>query len=125
MNRNKAAYFGSLACVIHCILTPLLILIAPFIGHLFENIIIEISLLILSIVCGVLIVYSGYCTHKKKHCILLFSMGAFFWIIHSLFEFKGIFGAKLYFTLGTILVLVSYYINHRLIKCCPTNSCEH
>jgi len=125
MNKHKAAHFGSLACVIHCVLTPFIIIISPFIGHYFENILVEISLLIVSILCGVFVIYSGYCTHKKKHCILLFSMGAFLWAIHSLFEFKEIFGAKLYFTLGTILVLISYYINHRLIKCCPTDSCEH
>ena len=88
MNKHKAAHFGSLACVIHCVLTPIIIITSPFIGHFFENIIVEISLLILSILCGVFIIYSGYCTHKKKHCILLFSMGAFLWAIHSFFEFK-------------------------------------
>jgi hypothetical protein len=124
MKNHKVTHFGSIACLLHCILTPLVIIVSPFIGHFLENLIVEISLLILSILCGIFIVYNGYCIHKKKHCILLFSTGAFLWIIHSLFEFKEIFGAKIYFTIGTIFVLASYYINHRLIKCCPTDCCE-
>ena len=122
MDSNKRSaffHFASLACVVHCIVTPLIVLAAPFIGHFFENLLLEISLLVISIICGVVIVYNGYCRHKKKHILPLFSIGAILWIAHSVFEFKEIFGAKIYLTIGTILVILTYYLNHRYLKCCP------
>lgn len=118
----KLIQFTSFACVIHCVITPILILVAPFLGHLFENIIVEFGLLILSIICGIFIVYNGYGMHRKKYCIILFSFGALLWILHSLFEIKDIFDAKIYFTIGTFIVLISYYFNHRLIKSCGNKS---
>ena len=115
-------HIASMACVVHCILTPLLIVFAPFIGRYFENLFLEISLLIISILCGIFIVYKGYCNHKKQHYMILFSLGAALWIVHTAFELKDIFGAKLYFLLGTFLVIMSYYLNHQLIKCLPNKS---
>ena len=115
-------HIASMACVVHCILTPFLIVFAPFIGHYFENLFLEISLLTFSILCGVFIVYKGYRNHKKQHCMILFSLGAALWIVHTVFELKDIFGAKLYFLLGTILVIMSYFLNHQLIKCLPNKS---
>jgi hypothetical protein len=116
---SKFIHVASLACVIHCFLTPILIIFLPFLAHYSENHLIEFGLLGLSIVCGLFIIYKGYCTHKKGHGAILFVFGACLWITHSFFELHNIVGAKIYFLVGTLLVIASYLINHRLIKCCP------
>ena len=41
-------HLGTTICLIHCIITPLLIIYAPFFGHFFHNIWVEIGLLNLS-----------------------------------------------------------------------------
>ena len=121
---TKFAHFASITCVLHCFLTPLIVIMAPFLGHYFENLWVEIGLLIISILCGLYVVYSGYCRHKKKHGVFLFAIGATLWALHSLFELNEIVGAKIYFLIGTILVLIAYYINHRLLSCCPSDCCS-
>tara|TARA_A100001015_G_C15039534_1_gene738676 strand:- start:405 stop:788 length:384 start_codon:yes stop_codon:yes gene_type:complete len=121
---KKLVYVGSLLCVIHCILTLFIITAAPFLGHYLDNSFVEISLLLLSIMFGLFIVYNGYCQHKKKHGLILFFFGALLWVLHSLFEFKELVGTKVYLVFGTIFVLLAGVINHRLIRCTPSDCCD-
>jgi len=122
IKKSKSLYFISIACVLHCIAAPFLIIIAPLFGSILENHFFEYSLLIISIICGSFIIYKGYCAHKKIHLFLLYLTGAFLWILHLLFEHYDIAGAKLSFYIGTLIVLIAYYISHRL--CCPA-TCSH
>ena len=125
MNNKKISFFVyalSIVCVIHCIALPALIVAAPIVGGFFENFYAEIGFLILSVFSGFYIVYKGYSSHKKRYCISLYLIGALLWGVHSLFEHYGIFGAKIYFYFGTILVLLSYFINHRLLHSVQSKS---
>ena len=118
---------ASLTCLIHCILTPLIIVLSPVIGQFFNNPIIEFSLLSISIICGLTIVYQGYCKHKKKHALYLFSLGIGLWATHLIsHQLKIIYIESLLLAIGTICVIASYYINHKLIICCPkqTSCCN-
>ena len=123
-SESKLIYIASMACVLHCLATPFLIVIAPFVGSFFENPIIEYSLLLISLVCGSFIIYKGYCSHKKLHLFFLYLMGTVLWVVHSAFEYHDINGAKIYFTIGTMFVLSSYFLSHRLVKCCPSECCN-
>lgn len=121
--KNKLMTFASFTCIIHCILAPFIVMAAPMIGHMFKNILIEVSLLIISIACGIAIIYNGYCNHKKKHSLILFIIGAAFWGLNSLLEHLT--NTHLHSELlmiGTILVLIAYRINHKhKKKCCSSN----
>ena len=120
-NHLSILKFASLTCAIHCAVLPLMIFFAPTIGDVCcGNPLIEISLLIFSILCGVFVIYSGYCKHKRAHSVFLFGIGLLFWVGHLLLEttFGDFFGYST-LVLGTILVLVSYYFNHRFLNCCP------
>ena len=111
--KSKLITFASFTCVIHCIIAPFLVMAAPMLGHIFENIFIEIAVLVVSIACGIAIIYNGYCTHKKKHSIILFLIGASFWGLNTLLE--AVTNMHLHSELliiGTILVLIAYRINH-------------
>jgi hypothetical protein len=121
--KHIIASIASFACVIHCIITPLVILITPILGNVFTNSIVEISLLIISIGLGIYTIYFGYCRHRKKHTFTLFLMGTLFWICHYVFEHYDISGELAMLGLGTCFVLISYRINHHYLKCCST--CSH
>ena len=124
LSSSLTLHTASLACVVHCIVTPLLIGFSPAFSQYIHTPWIELSLLFTSVCCGTWIVYQGYCTHKKQHSIILFAMGSILWIVHTLLEHADIANAEYSLTLGSIFVLVSYYINHRYLKCCPSDCCR-
>lgn len=118
ISKKPLAMTASLACVIHCLVTPILVSAAPVMGVIIKNPMIEIGVLIGSIVMGMMVIHSGYCTHKKKHTIALFSVGAVLWIAHSLIEhFEWVHWHGL-LAIGTGFVLIAYWANHRYLSCC-------
>ncbi|MEK9728270.1 MAG: MerC domain-containing protein [Candidatus Margulisiibacteriota bacterium] len=122
LTKQKITKIASFACVLHCLIAPIFIILAPTIGHTFHNPIIEMGIFLISILFGLSIIYSGYCNHKKKHAAILFFFGACFWLANSIAElvFKTHFHFEL-LIIGTILVLVSYKVNHDQKKTCCTN----
>ena len=112
---------ASLSCCIHCILTPVLITLFPFLSKAFHFERLELGLLGISIICGIYIIYSGYCKHKKKQSIAVYALGALLWISHLFIESIFTFHTEiLLISLGSIFVIMSYIINHNFLKCCPT-----
>ena len=115
----------SLACIIHCIITPFMVLWLPFVGHYFESVWIEVILLALSISCGVGIIYQGFCQHKKSHAVGLFIIGVGFWSVHVLLEhIYHIHAEPMLLGVGTVCVLLSYYLNHHQLRSCSRPCCE-
>ena len=115
---------ASIACVIHCLFTPALLVFAPTLTPFVKNIYFEIGILLSSILLGVSIIYRGYCSHKLLHSTCLYFFGIALWIFHSILEHTGKATSEKYLLIGTGFVLLSYFINHRFMKCCPSN-CEH
>ncbi|RAP31291.1 hypothetical protein DID76_03135 [Candidatus Marinamargulisbacteria bacterium SCGC AG-414-C22] len=110
---------ASFACVLHCIVAPLIVIVLPFLGTFFENIVIEIGIFLLSFLCGMAIIYTGYCKHKRRHVGFLFGLGIMFWVFHLLSEFVNFIDVELTFlVVGSLLVVFSYYFNHKHLKCC-------
>ncbi len=123
---GKVAYAASFTCMVHCILTPFIVLLAPFFGHSSSHIWIEFLLLIGSILAGTYIIYSGYCTHKKEHTLYLFAFGVLFWILNLVAEAFHIHNAEyVLLFIGSIFVLLSYRINHKYLKCCTSEDTSH
>ena len=111
---------ASFSCIVHCLVTPVIILLAPFLGHIFHNPVMELSMLALSILCGSWIIHTGYCKHKKTHTFYLFGAGTALWVLHTVTEHMGIEGGKLFLIVGTAFVIGSYFVNHRFLKCCES-----
>lgn len=119
---DKIAHGASLACAIHCATTPLLVIAAPFFGHLFDNPFIEFGLLSFSLISGIFIIARGYQHHHQRQTILLFSIGAMMWIIHAIGHIHIL--SEALFLFGTIFVLTSYYVNHKHLHICKCH-CHH
>lgn len=112
----------SLSCSIHCILTPILIGLSPFLGKFLQIHELEIALIALSILCGIYIMYSGYYKHRKNKGICLFCLGALIWI--SSFFIDSIFSLDaelILIILGSCFVITSYILNHNFLKVLKSN----
>lgn len=121
--RLRLSALASFSCVVHCILTPLLIIGFPIIGSFSHNMIVEGLTLVTSIGCGVYVILNGYCKHKKRHAVVLFIVGASLWIVHLIGDhLLFIHLDKFTLILGSAFVICSYYINHRLLKRCLHHS---
>ena len=117
--KHQRLQFLSLACAIHCILTPLFICCVPYFGHIIHNPILEVCIMTASVFCGILVIHNGYCTHRKSKTIFLFTIGVILWFVHLGLELLHIHGLELYILiLGSCFVVGSYYSNHKLLKCC-------
>jgi len=121
--KEKLITIASFTCVLHCIIVPFLVMGAPLLGNFFENIFVELGILLFSIACGIAIIYNGYCKHKKKHAGIIFLIGISFWGMHTLIELLTHWHLDIeLLTAGTILVLIAYRINHKQTKsCCTTH----
>ena len=124
LSLKKSAYFISFACVIHCLCMPLMLLFFPLLGASCLDPAIEFTLVSVSILCGLWVIQNGYCVHKKRHAFILFTCGAILWLSHAFLEAFHIHTDATLIVLGSLLVILSYITNHRLLQCCPTTCCS-
>ena len=111
---NTIAYILTFSCAVHCLLLPFLVVSFPLIGHIYDLHFIELPLLLSSILIGCFITYKGYCKHKKQHTLVLFLIGALFWLAHMVLEVFHIHSSEfLLIGFGSVFVLGSYFLNHR------------
>lgn len=114
-------YIISMSCALHCLVTPFLILLLPALQPFVDNHWVEFGILSVSLLAGLGIIYSGYCSHKKQHALWLFAAGALCWGVHALGEHLDLPILNTLFLIGgSVFILSSYFINHRASK-----PCEH
>ena len=116
IRRHTLVSFMSYACMVHCIVLPILAALIPAIGHV-GGIEIELAILSSSIVCGAVIMYKGYLKHGHGHIAFIFCIGALSWLTHAFYHESG----NLLLVIAIICTLISYIKNHRAIKhgvCC-------
>ena len=115
----KLAMIASFSCAVHCLLSPLVVMFLPVLGHGFVSPFVEFGLLGASVVLGVLIIYMGYCKHKKQHIVFLYGLGVLFWGFHTVLEhIYHIHSDSILLILGSLFVVGSYWFNHKLLRCC-------
>tara|TARA_A100001015_G_scaffold315796_1_gene428480 strand:- start:517 stop:888 length:372 start_codon:yes stop_codon:yes gene_type:complete len=116
---NQIAHVASFSCAIHCLLAPLIVFFLPVLGHGLLSPWVEVPIVALSIAAGCFIIRQGYCKHKKRHIVALFTLGVLFWIVNLGIELSlNLHVDGVLLLIGTIFVISSYVINHRYLKCC-------
>jgi len=122
LKRPILVHAASLACMLHCIATPLISVIAPALASRLHHPLLEVGLLASALSFGLYIIYSGYCTHKKTHASILFLLGIGIWIFASITEhLEHEYGHHYLIFIGIALVSLSYIVNHRFQICCPNH----
>ena len=114
---EKIGFYLSLACAIHCIATPLIMTLLPFIGgHLFANHQWEIGFIAVSVVLAGNILYSDFQKHQNILPLLLLLGSVFVKVAEILWL-----GEKYEFvtgSLGAMLIAVAYYTNWKYKATC-------
>ena len=119
---SAVGMFLSLACAIHCMAFPLIILIAPLAGvAFFENEMLEHLSILTSVIIGAYTLFNGYKNHKNFHLIAFFFLAILVLIVGIFIPitFKPWADA-----LGAFLIASVLFWNLRLMHV-HQQSCKH
>lgn len=112
---QKASLLLSLLCAIHCSATALLILLLPFLSvSLFQNELLEIALLAISVPVGLFSVLQGYKNHKKVLIPFLFLAGCTSFVSEFIIPMAG----NTTHLAGSALISISIIWNFYSSKTC-------
>jgi hypothetical protein len=115
---EKVGFYLSVLCAIHCIATPILITLVPFLGgSLLENHTWELWFIGGSLALAGVILYSDYKKHENTSPLSLLGLSLFIKLLEVIWL-----GERLEFitgSLGALLIASAYFINWKSkIKTC-------
>ena len=126
---DRIGVFVSTLCIIHCILFPLLIILIPTTRGLFNDLLIEGTLLFLGIVVGCISFVSSFKIHKNTKPLMIGLSGIALLTIdlfvlrgaNNHFDLFGFLSVQPLMILGGVLLLVGHVHNLRNCK----EHCHH
>ncbi len=125
MNRliTSADYCGmtaSLLCLVHCVGTPLLLLMFPMIGFSESDDLVHRAMAILVVIPAVLAILPGFRKHRNWSVLLTGSSGLACFIVSVLVigPHYGEMAELVFATIGGVLLFTTHYRNHRFCRCC-------
>ncbi|TVR76962.1 MAG: MerC domain-containing protein [Chitinophagaceae bacterium] len=116
VNWNKIGVFASLACAVHCALTPLLLVMAPLTGLMLFDHWVEIVMISFSIVIASYANVNSFINTHKNRKPLLWMVSGFLLIIsvHIVHAHGPV--STVLSVLGALMVAWSLIYNQKLIK---------
>ena len=119
---------ASVACAIHCAITPLLISSLPLFGvNIVHNPVIEILLLGAAFVFGVYTLWHGFKKHHHNFITIgIFTFGMLLFVMHQFIKFP--YSTLIFVLPGVVAIVSAHLLNHRycrLANHCHTEDCNH
>ena len=115
MNKDKIGIILSIGCLIHCILTPLIIPMLPLFGLAVEH---EafVHLILGSVVLTIAAItfIPGYLKHKDIFIMIAGFSGALIVMATGIGELLSHESYTIFTVLGSIVLVISHYLNHKL-----------
>ena len=123
MNKDKLGIFLSIGCIVHCILTPLILPILPLIGFSFKHDgLVHVALSILVVLVAAVSMGLGARKYPSRLPIGLTILGSFLLFYAGLTEVLN--GADFLSIVETVVgstsIITAHYLNHKYLC-----SCEH
>lgn len=115
MQLSKVGPWVSIACAIHCMMSPIILGLLPMV-HASEAI--ETALIVASVAIGALTIGAGYREHHKKRVLILLGCSLVF--LGARFFVAARFETAVVVT-GAMLMAAAQFINVRLQRHC----CDH
>lgn len=124
---DRFGIFFSVLCCIHCMAIPLLIILAPSLGQMFENPYIHLTTMALVIPIGLYAFISKLKVHNNKRPLYIGIAGMFLLIAgHAFHELThvevGSYVEVVSSVIGGIALISAHLMNIRLCRC---NTCHH
>ena len=113
---EKLGFYLSIACAIHCIATPVLITVLPFLGSSFVNHSWEIWFIGGSLILAGTLLYTDFRKHQNSLPLVLLGASLCTKLMEILWlgdSFEFITGS-----IGALFIAVAYYFNWKYKKAC-------
>lgn len=116
---DKLGMTLSSVCAIHCLATPLLALVMPVMGEVFEQPWVHLLMALFVVPTGVFAFYSGYKHHHKTYLLVIGSIGLMLVSLGLSTPFLGIdlFGHDVLTISGSIFLIIAHTLNRRACLC--------
>ncbi len=102
-------------CLLHCLLTPVIVALFPFLGAtLLDNLLYEGAFVAFSAVVGVTSLKSGYQKHHKKKAYYFLGFALLFFCAG--FVEHDLLWATLFHSTGSVLLATAHIVNWKLLK---------
>lgn len=116
---DKVGIFLSGLCALHCLLTPLLVLLLPVIGGFFEQPGVHLTLALIVVPVGFYAFWTGFRLHKEAlifglGLVGLSMVGGAAIVPHEWVEIKGL---DIVTIIGSFCLLTAHYLNRRACLC--------
>ena len=115
MQLSKVGPWVSMACAVHCMVSPIILGLLPMV-HASEAI--ETGLIVVSVAIGVLSLAGGYREHRKARVLVLLAISLVFltarFFVEERFESAAV-------VTGAMLMATAQFLNVRLQRHC----CDH
>ena len=112
---------ASTLCVVHCALTPVLLVALPLAGLAFlENELVDRSLAVLAILFGIMALNPGYRLHGDIRLLAMAAIGMTCLLIAAFVaeHFWGETGDTVFTAIGGTTLVVSHWLNRSFCKSC-------
>jgi cation transport ATPase len=115
---DKISIAVALACMLHCVLVPVLLTTLPLWGvEILENVYIELATIAIALVAGGWAVWTGYRKyHRKLFIPLLFTAGITLMAATTFFEHESI--ETIGKSMAALLVIIAQVLNWRASHRC-------
>lgn len=113
---DKLGMIISGVCVIHCLLTPVIILSLPWFEDIFSHEVVHLSLLLFLFPLAIFTFTHGYKTHKKLSIVMMGAIGIIFISIPILIHPTELIEQAITVT-GSIILIIAHYNNLKGCKC--------
>ncbi len=126
MNLDKVGMTASSICGVHCILTPVLLVLFPYASIAFiHGEFFEWGFILFSLILASFALFQGFLVHKKFIPFILAFTGFFTFIVVKLLSGSKheSFSSAIIFVIAGSLICFSHYINHK--HCKHSKCCEH
>lgn len=115
MNKDKLGIILSVGCLIHCILTPLVIPVLPLLGltmehEAFVHLILGSAVLIIAATTFI----PGYLKHRDIFIMIAGFIGALTVMTTGIGELFNHESYTIFTISGSVILVISHYLNHKL-----------
>ncbi|MEN0057332.1 MAG: MerC domain-containing protein [Bdellovibrio sp.] len=124
---DKVGIFLSTLCALHCLATPLLILILPVLGEVFEQEWVHVLMALFVVPIGLYAFWSGYQHHRQKSVLALGLIGLVLVGGASVMphEWIDFLGHDLVTITGSVFLILGHVLNRRVCSHSHTHAHSH
>lgn len=108
---DRLGISASILCILHCLLTPVLVVGMPFVGHFFAHAWFHIVIVVFIVPIAVWALWNGYRIHRKRSVLWLGGIGIALVLAAVTFGRSGFWLEMILMTSAGLLLGTAHWIN--------------